>query len=130
MAVLGLGTDIVEIARLAKQIEKSDRLPLRILTPMEMQVYREHNFPIRYLAKRFAAKEAAVKALGTGIGNGVGWQHIELSNGDLGQPIIHFSGQFAQLCEQKGINNALVSISDEQHYAMATVILEQINKHG
>ncbi|MDO6692843.1 holo-ACP synthase [Aliiglaciecola sp. 3_MG-2023] len=125
MAVLGLGTDIIEIARLEKLLEKSDRLPLRILTSTEMQIYREHPFPCRYLAKRFAAKEAAVKALGTGIGNGVGWQQIEITNSELGQPVIQFNGHFAKLCEQRGINNALVSISDEQHYAMATVILEQ-----
>ncbi|MEP4888524.1 MAG: holo-ACP synthase [Aliiglaciecola sp.] len=127
MAVLGLGTDIIEIARLEKLLEKSDRLPLRILTSTEMQIYREHPFPPRYLAKRFAAKEAAVKALGTGIGNGVGWQQIEITNSELGQPQIHFSGHFAKLCEQRGINNALLSISDEKHYAMATVILEQSN---
>ncbi|MDC0602527.1 holo-ACP synthase [Aliiglaciecola sp.] len=125
MAVLGLGTDIVEIARLTQQLEKSDRLAKRVLTEFEWDIFSQHKFQVRYLAKRFAAKEAAVKALGTGIGNGVSWQQIEVTNGDLGQPIITFNGHFAHLCEQRGINSALLSISDEMHYAVATVLLEQ-----
>ncbi|MEC9333978.1 MAG: holo-ACP synthase, partial [Pseudomonadota bacterium] len=78
----------------------------------------------RFLAKRFAAKEAAVKALGTGIGNGISWQHIEVRNNDLGAPELHFSGEFAAMCKNRGITRSVVSISDEQHYAVATVILE------
>ena len=76
------------------------------------------------MAKRFAAKEAAVKALGTGIGNGISWQHIEVRNNDLGAPELHFSGEFAAMCKNRGITRSVVSISDEQHYAVATVILE------
>ncbi|GAA0855597.1 holo-ACP synthase [Aliiglaciecola litoralis] len=125
MAIVGLGTDIVEIARLEQQIEKSDRLAQRVLTSAEWEIFVAHKFQVRYLAKRFAAKEAAVKALGTGIGNGVGWQQIEVMNDPLGQPLLRFNGYFAELCTQRGINNALLSLSDEQHYAVATVILEQ-----
>lgn len=125
MAVLGLGTDIVEIARLEQQLNKSDRLAKRVLTDKEWGIFGQHKFQVRYLAKRFAAKEAAVKALGTGIGNGVSWQQIEISNGELGEPIITFSGHFEYLCKQRGIDSAHLSISDEMHYAVATVILEQ-----
>ena len=71
-----------------------------------------------------AAKEAAVKALGTGIGNGISWQHIEVRNNDFGAPELHFSGEFAMMCQARGITRSVVSISDEQHYAVATVILE------
>ena len=81
---------------------------------------------MRFLAKRFAAKEAAVKALGTGIGNGISWQHIEVTNDELGAPHLRFSGEFASRCEARGITRAVVSISDEQHYAVATVILETL----
>lgn len=80
--------------------------------------------PSRYLAKRFAVKEAMVKALGTGIGNGVSWQHIEVKNNELGAPFLHLSGEVKRLCEQRGITRSFVSISDERHYAVATVILE------
>jgi len=68
--------------------------------------------------------EAAVKALGTGIGNGISWQHVEVRNNDLGAPELHFSGEFAAICKNRGITRSVISISDEQHYAVATVILE------
>ena len=73
MAIAGLGTDIVEIARLGKNDMVNERLAKRVLTPAEWQQFIEHSSPTRFLAKRFAAKEAAVKALGTGIGNGISW---------------------------------------------------------
>jgi holo-[acyl-carrier protein] synthase len=122
--IVGLGTDIVEIDRIEAQCAKSFRLAERVLTESEMAVFGKHLHPARYLAKRFAAKEAAVKALGTGIGHGISWQHIEVTNNDLGQPQLLFSGEFASQCERRGITNSAVSISDEKHYAVATVILE------
>lgn len=122
--IVGLGTDIVEIERIEAQCLKSSRLAERVLTPNEMQLFENHLHPARFLAKRFAAKEAAVKALGTGIGNGISWQHIEIQNNDLGQPYLIFTDAFAMHCEQRGVTNSAVSISDEKHYAVATVILE------
>lgn len=130
MAIAGLGTDIIEIARLGSRSSNGDsvneRLAKRVLTPAEYQQFCEHKTPMRFLAKRFAAKEAAVKALGTGIGNGISWQHIEVTNDKLGAPRLTFSGEFASRCEARGIVSAVVSISDEQHYAVATVILETL----
>ena len=76
MAIAGLGTDIVEIARFEMEGGSRDRLARRVLTPDEWDIYTSHNQPVRYLAKRFAAKEAAVKALGTGIGRGISWQQL------------------------------------------------------
>jgi holo-[acyl-carrier protein] synthase len=124
MAIMGLGTDVVEIARIANQLNKSQRLAERVLTPTEMHTFKAHKFPERFLAKRFAAKEAAVKALGTGIGSGVSFQHVEVVNLSSGQPTLVFSGRFAELCEEYNISRSFISISDEQHYAMATVVLE------
>ena len=124
MPIRGIGTDIIEIARLEKQLEKSDRLARRILTESEMAIFASHSTPARYLAKRFAAKEAAVKAIGIGIGNGISWQQVEVQNLESGQPVLKFSGYFAEVCEKAGINTSHISISDEQHYAVATVILE------
>lgn len=125
MPIAGLGTDIIQIDRLELQLQKSDRLASRILTRTEKQQFDQDKFPTRFLAKRFAAKEAAVKALGTGIGNGISWQQIEVRNHPSGQPHLVFSGHFAELCERRGINSSFVSISDEQDYAVATVLLEQ-----
>lgn len=124
MAIAGLGTDIVEIARFEVLQDSRDRLARRVLTTDEWAIYAAHNQPARYLAKRFAAKEAAVKALGTGIGRGISWQQLNVSNNDSGAPILSFSGEFAEKCKQKGIVSAHLSLSDEQHYAVATVILE------
>tara|TARA_R110002012_G_scaffold234425_1_gene408021 strand:+ start:331 stop:711 length:381 start_codon:yes stop_codon:yes gene_type:complete len=124
MAVMGLGTDIIEIGRIEKQLTRSNRLAQRVLTATELVIFDEHSFPARYLAKRFAAKEAAVKALGIGIGNGISFQDVEVHNLPSGQPFLKFYAKFAQLCEQRNITSSHISISDEQHYAIATVILE------
>ena len=124
MPIMGLGTDVVEIARIAKQLNKSQRLAERVLTLSEMHTFKEHKFPERFLAKRFAAKEAAVKALGTGIGSGISFQDVEVVNLATGQPTLVFSGKFAELCEHRHISRSFISITDEQHYAMATVVLE------
>lgn len=125
MAIAGIGTDIIEIARLASKGSSIDKLAARVLTAVEFAIYENHASPVRFLAKRFAAKEAAVKALGTGIGNGVSWQHIEVGNDSLGQPFLTFSGHFSALCQQRGITASFVTISDEAHYAVATVVLER-----
>ncbi|MGO4890876.1 holo-ACP synthase [Flavobacterium sp. W21_SRS_FM6] len=124
MAIVGLGTDIVEIARIESQLARSERLAHRVLTVSELHTYAQHNFKARFLAKRFAAKEAAVKALGVGIGNGVSFQDVEVQNMPSGQPFLNFYGKFAELCSERGVTASFLSISDEQHYAVATVILE------
>ena len=124
MAIVGLGTDIVEIARIERQLEKSVRLAERILTPFELALFQQNKFPARYLAKRFAAKEAMVKAAGTGIGNGVGWQHMTVRHMDSGKPYLEYSGFLAETCENMNIKYSFLTIADEVHYAVATVILE------
>ncbi|NVK54557.1 MAG: holo-ACP synthase [Alteromonadaceae bacterium] len=124
MAIAGLGTDIVEIARFDMAEAARERLARRILTAEELAVYAAHKQPVRYLAKRFAAKEAAVKALGTGIGRGISWQQLCVVNNDNGAPILTFNGEFSEKCKSRGIVSAHLSLSDEQHYAVATVILE------
>ncbi|MCF1431033.1 MAG: holo-ACP synthase [Shewanella sp.] len=124
MAIIGLGTDIVAIARIEQQLQKSDRLARRVLTPDELTLFEVSSQPVRFLAKRFAAKEAAAKALGTGIGRGVSFQHIHISNNELGAPKLAFTDGAAERLELMGGYLGHISISDEQHYAMATVILE------
>lgn len=124
MAVLGLGTDIVEIARIEAQLARGgDRLAKRVLTEAEYARFQTLSEPVRFLAKRFAAKEAAAKALGTGIGRGVSFQHIHISNNADGAPQLEFSDGARQRLETLGATRALLSIADERHYAVATVIL-------
>ncbi|KFZ38310.1 ACP synthase [Shewanella mangrovi] len=123
MAIVGLGTDIVELARFEAMSEVAQqRLAKRVLTPNELVIFAQHSRPARYLAKRFAVKEAASKALGTGIGHGISFQHFECTNNALGAPQLQFSAEAKQRLPQDA--KVWVSISDEKHYAVATVIID------
>lgn len=122
MSIKGLGTDIVEIVRIEKSIAKTKRLAQRVLTELELSIFESHSDPARYLAKRWAGKEAAAKALGTGIGRGISFQHFEISNDELGAPKLVLTDAAKDVADSKGIKEVLISISDEVHYAMATVI--------
>lgn len=129
MAIIGIGTDIVEIARISgQQTRIGDKLAKRVLTDAEFAQYLDHKQGVRFLAKRFAAKEAAAKALGTGIGRGVSFQHIHISNNEDGAPLIHFTdGALTQLQRLGGsdASSIFITIADEQHYAVATVVIEK-----
>lgn len=124
MSVVGVGTDIVEISRLEKmKLSALQRLAQRVLTPSELQIFNEVKLPHRYLAKRWAAKEAASKALGTGIASGVSFQHIEITSLASGQPQIVFSDRALELARELGAESWHISISDEQSLATAFVVL-------
>ena len=122
MAILGLGTDIVEIARVEKAF--SERFAQRVLTENELSIMKNSNEPARYLAKRWSAKEAAAKALGTGIGRGISFQHFEVTNNELGAPQLTLSGPALEFAQEKGGTSFHLSISDEVNYAVATVIFD------
>ncbi|MCO4785151.1 MAG: holo-ACP synthase [Marinomonas atlantica] len=123
--IIGIGTDIIEISRITESIERlGDRFLNRILTkPEQDQYFRlSGHRAISFVAKRFAAKEAAVKALGTGIGAGVSFQHFTVSNLDSGKPILEVADSISQLVGQHAIWH--LSLSDEKQYALAFVTLE------
>ncbi|KOO59427.1 ACP synthase [Rheinheimera sp. KL1] len=124
MAIVGLGTDIIEIARIEHSLARSPRLVQRVLTESEQQILAAHGQPARYFAKRFAAKEAAAKALGTGIGRGISFQHFIVSNDPSGRPQLELTGPAKELADSMQVRSVWLSISDEQAYACATVILE------
>ena len=125
MAVLGLGTDIVEMARIEAVVERSgDRLARRVLSDAEWALYQQHQQPSRFLAKRFAVKEAAAKAFGTGIRNGLAFNQFEVFNDALGKPNIRLHGRAAELAGEMGVTAIHVSLADERRYACATVIVE------
>ncbi|KMV28873.1 ACP synthase [Photobacterium swingsii] len=126
MAILGLGTDIVEIERLEKVLTRStgEAFAERVLVPSELAAFHALKFKGRYLAKRFAVKEAASKALGTGIACGVSFHDFTVSNDELGKPILSLSGKAAELAAAMGVNHVHLTIADERRYAVATVILE------
>lgn len=125
MAILGLGTDIADIERVEKVYARSgDAFAERVLTPAELDIFHGRKLKGRYLAKRFAVKEAASKALGTGIACGVSFQDFTVSNDELGKPILKLSGKAAELAGAMGVNHVHLTIADEKKYAVATVILE------
>ncbi|WP_428773027.1 holo-ACP synthase [Vibrio sp.] len=125
MAIVGLGTDIAEIERVEKALSRSgEAFAERILTAEEMATYHSLKQQARFVAKRFAAKEAASKALGTGIAHGVSFHDFCVSNDDNGKPLLTLSGKAQQLAAQLQVSSVHLSISDERFYAVATVIYE------
>jgi len=122
--IYGIGTDIVAIARMEASLARfGDKFARRILTKQEMQGFAESASPASFLAKRFAAKEAAVKALGTGFRDGISLGQISISNNDHGKPILSFSGRALAVCDSLGVGEGHLSLSDEKDYAIAFVTL-------
>ncbi len=122
--IFGIGTDIVHIPRIAASLNRrGDRFASRILTEHEYQAYLACNKPEHFLAKRFAAKEAVAKALGTGFRNGLSLQHIEIAHNDAGKPRLVFHAYGRQLKNELGIGESHLSLSDEHEHAIAFVIL-------
>ncbi len=125
MAILGLGTDIAEIERIEQALTRSgEPFAARILCHEEMVKFAQLKQKGRYLAKRFAVKEAASKALGTGIAKGITFHDFCVDNDEWGKPVLTLSGVAQQMAQSMGVNHIHLSISDERQYAVATVILE------
>ena len=123
--IVGIGIDIVEIARMETSLARlGERFAQRILSDAEYTEFQQQQFPARFLAKRFAAKEAAAKALGTGFSQGVSLKHICVSNDELGKPVLSFTQVAADIAREKQIQSFHLSIADEKHYAIANVVLE------
>ncbi len=123
--ILGIGTDITVISRIHSVFNDAGDVFLnRLLTDAEKAIFMEKKDGIKFLAGRWAAKEAFAKALGTGIGSVVGHRDVEVLNNDLGAPYLNYSGKLKNTLEQRGIKNALISISHDGDYAVATVVLE------
>ncbi|MGP1931208.1 MAG: holo-ACP synthase [Arsenophonus sp. ET-YP4-MAG3] len=125
MAIIGLGIDLIEIIRIEQIIKRSEkRFAKRILSYQEWQEYQNYSQPVCFLAKRFAVKEAAAKALGTGIRNGLALNQFEIFNNVLGKPGVNLLGKAKIVADLLGVRYIHVSLSDEQNYTIATVIME------
>ena len=121
--ILGLGIDVTEVARIAASHTRFGRRFLeRILTPQEIAAMPRQSGT--WLAGRFAAKEAAVKALGTGFSQGIGPVHVEVVHTPLGGPQLRFHGPALKQAETLGVRQSRLSISHERLVAVAVVILE------
>ncbi|MCB1700701.1 MAG: holo-ACP synthase [Pseudomonadales bacterium] len=122
--MISIGTDILRIARIDTVLERlGERFVARILTPAEQQEYRASKQPARLLAKRFAAKEAVAKALGSGIGRGVSWQDIAIGHDSQGAPLVTLSGGALQVANRRGGSRVELSLADEVDYVVAFAVL-------
>ena len=123
--ILGIGIDIIEVARIQSSYEKfGERFLKRILHPNEIAYCLSHKSPAPFLAARFAAKEAISKAFGTGIGSQLGWQDMEVVRRESGEPYVVLHGDGSKLLEQRGGRVVLISLSHTQQHAAAVAILE------
>ncbi|WP_296056936.1 holo-ACP synthase [uncultured Amphritea sp.] len=122
--IIGVGTDLLDIRRIGKALERTPRLAERILTEQELEQFYRASQPVNFLAKRFAAKEAVVKALGTGIGRGISWQHFNIAYDPSGRPLVQLKGGAQEKAEQLGIRQIHISYSDETDHIVAFAVAE------
>jgi len=127
--IFGIGTDLVHIPRMQELLDKhDDKIAQRILSDAEFSEFQQVINQAAFLAKRFAAKEATAKALGTGFRDGLSLRHIEVVNNEVGKPELSFYKQGQILIEQHDIGRTLLSLSDEKDYALAFVTLVETFK--
>jgi holo-[acyl-carrier protein] synthase len=123
--IYGVGTDLIEIPRVERALARFGvRFAERILCAPELRRFRVHAKPAAYLAKRFAAKEAFSKALGTGIHAPANWHGVWVSNHRSGKPQLEYSPALAALLLARNIRRSHLTLTDERGMAAATVILE------
>src|SRR5512137_1528360 len=123
--ILGIGTDIIEVARIQASHEKfGERFLNRILHPNEIGYCLSYKAPAPFLAARFAAKEAISKAFGTGIGAQLGWQDMEVGRKESGEPFVILHGNGLKLLAERGARLVHLSLSHTAAHATAMAILE------
>ena len=121
--IIGIGTDILRISRIENVFNKyGDRFSTRILCRAELNIFEHKNKSISFLAKRFSAKEAESKALGTGIG-AISWHDFEIKNDSFGAPILKLTGEAKKKMEEIGARQALISLSDEADHVLSFVVI-------
>jgi holo-[acyl-carrier protein] synthase len=122
----GMGTDLVEVARLESAARRlGDRFLERVFTPSEIAYCRSRHHAFQSFAARFAAKEAFLKALGTGLRDGLSWQDMDIVCDGAGRPDLMLAGRALELTTARGVTGVFVSLSHTAEYGMAVVILER-----
>jgi len=126
--IVSIGIDIIEVGRIREVLRRTPRFAERVFTPAERD-YCEARGAVaaQHYAARFAAKEAALKALRTGWGGGIGWQDVETTSGENGAPSLMFHGEAKELFEKSGATAAHLSLSHTSDHAIAEVILERVS---
>ena len=123
--IYGIGVDLVKMARIESAMETwGERFQKKIFTEKERSLCLSKPRPTRYWAMRFAAKEAFSKAIGLGMRKGIFWKDIEVTSNSFGKPELVLHGRAKEICYETGIKNSFLTLSDEDGYAVAVVVLE------
>lgn len=124
LQIYGIGSDIVEIARMRDGLHRfGERFAQRILAEDEFAEFKDNRQSAHFLARRFAAKEALSKALGSGFRDGVSLRTLGIGHDAFGKPLVVYHGPALETINRLGISESLLSISDERDYALAFAIL-------
>lgn len=125
MGIVGIGADVLEVRRMAEAGERfGERFYQRLFTPAEIAYCESRGNPSEHYAARFAAKEAALKALGAGWAKGVSWKDVEVVRRAEGPPALRLSGAAGELAKALGVRRAHLSLSHTRDLALANVVLE------
>ena len=125
MSVVGVGVDLVEVARIEHSLARfGERFLHRGFTEGEIEYCKSMPHPARHFAARFAAKEAVSKAFGTGIGKSMGWKEIDIRRKPSGEPFLVLSGSAEQLASQRNVRASFISLSHTDNHAVATILLK------
>jgi len=123
--IFGVGTDIVEMSRIDATWERfGEHFAERILMDEEMELFKRSKQPARFLAMRFAGKEATVKAMGTGFAHGVWLRDVGITSNNWGRPLIVWSERGRKVCDDLGIGSGHVSLTDDAGLVMAFAVVE------
>ncbi len=123
--IFGIGTDIVEMPRMEATWKRfGEHFAQRILMDEEMELFRRTKQPARFLAMRFAGKEATVKAMGTGFAHGVWLRDVGITSNEWGRPLIIWSERGQKVCDELGIGKGHVSLTDDAGLVMAYAVVE------
>jgi holo-[acyl-carrier protein] synthase len=123
--IFGVGTDVLELSRIQATYDRfGDHFVQRILMEEELQLFRRSKQPVRFLAMRFAGKEATVKAMGTGFAHGVWMRDVGITSNEWGRPIVIWSERGQRVCDRLGIGAGHVSLTDDAGLVIAFAVVE------
>ena len=121
----GTGVDLIEISRIKKSMDRyAGKFEEKIFTPQEIEYCRSQANPSKHFAGRFAAKEAVLKSLGTGLAQGISWKDMELLNRESGAPVLQITGAGKKIFDSLNLKNIHISISHDKLYAIAQAVAE------
>ena len=125
--IFGIGTDIVELSRIQATYDRfGDHFVERLLMDEEMELFRRSKHPVRFLAMRFAGKEAAVKAMGTGFAHSIWLRDVGITSNRWGRPLIIWSERGQAVCQELGIGTGHVSLTDDAGLIIAFAVVESV----